>query len=300
MTAIVFAYHSVGVVGLKSLLAAGVDVKLVVTHQDDVNENLWFESVADLAKHHNIKIITPDNPNQADIIEQFKAINPDWIFSFYYRQMLSASILSLAKQGAYNLHGSLLPKYRGRAPVNWAVLKGEIETGVSLHKMVVKADAGDLVAQQAVDILPNDTAHQVFLKLIPAAEILLQQYLPLLLKGQLEATPLDLEKGSYFSGRQPEDGRIDWQQSAWQIHNLIRAVAPPYPPAFFDLQGQRFFILGSDYQQETALHSRSGIYWHEHSFFADCTDGRRFQIQQIQLNNRLLDSSDCHLFDFIL
>ncbi len=134
--------------------------------------------------------------------------------------------------GALNMHGSLLPRYRGRAPVNWAVIKGERETGATLHYMVTKPDAGDIVAQQAVPILPNDTAFDVFGKVTLAAEMVLDQVLPDLLAGTAPRIPQDLARGSYFGGRRPEDGRIDWDAGAAEIHNLVRGVAPPYPGAF--------------------------------------------------------------------
>ena len=294
ISAIVFAYHNIGVVGIESLLRAGVNIKLVVTHQDNPEENVWFDSVAEVAGRHGIKVIKPDDPNQCDVVRDLESMNPEWIFSFYYRHMLSQEILTIPACGAYNLHGSLLPRYRGRAPVNWAVLYGEAETGVSLHQMVEKPDAGALVDQEAIEILPNDTAHDVFLKLTPAAEILLDRCLPQLLGGTVQPRPLDLDQGSYFSGRKPEDGRIDWNQSAWEIHNLIRAVAPPYPGAFFDYQDQRVFILGSDFTGETAKetgqnHNRSCIYWELDLLYADCIDGNRFRIEQLSVNGQPLD-----------
>ncbi|MGZ5049996.1 MAG: formyltransferase [Methylobacter sp.] len=289
-SAVVFAYHNVGVTGIDRLLQAGVDIKLVVTHQDDPAENIWFGSVAELARQHNIPVITPDDPNQADVIAQITALHPEWFFSFYYRHMLGAELLAIPAKGAYNLHGSLLPKYRGRAPVNWAVLHGEPETGVSLHQMVEKPDAGSLIDQEAVEILPNDTAHDVFLKLTPAAKTLLTRCLPLLLAGTIEPKPLDLSQGSYFGGRRPEHGRIDWSQPAWSIHNLIRAVAPPYPGAFFDHNDHRIFLLGSFFSDENAAHSSEVcIYWSDGNCYADCADGKRFHIERMECDGEALN-----------
>ncbi len=287
---VVFAYHNIGVVGIECLLQAGVEIKLVVTHQDDPEENIWFDCVAELSDRHDIPVITPDNPNRAEVIKRIAELNPQWFFSFYYRHLLSPELLAIPRLGAYNLHGSLLPKYRGRAPVNWAVLHGESTTGVSLHQMVEKPDAGSLIDQQAVSILPNDTAHAVFLKLTPAAITLLSRCLPLLLVGKIEPQPLDLAQGSYFGGRTPEHGRIDWSQSAWAIHNLVRAVAPPYPGAFFDSDGKRFFLLGSQYGGETSQHSgKVCIYWADGHCYADCKDNKRFRIEQLSYDGTALD-----------
>ena len=238
--AVVFAYHNVGVRCLKVLLAGGVDVALVVTHQDSAGENIWFESVADLCRMEGIAFITPKNADSPELLAQVQAAQPDLMFSFYYRHMLPAALLALAP--AFNMHGSLLPQFRGRAPVNWAVLHGALETGASLHEMTVKPDAGAIVAQTAVPILPDDTAYEVFGKVTVAAEQTLWRVLPALLNGNAPRTPNDVQQGRYFGGRKPEDGRIDWSQPASEVYNLHRAVAPPYPGAFTDVGGQRYVI----------------------------------------------------------
>jgi len=242
-SAIVFAYHNVGVRCLSVLLAHGIDVALVVTHRDNPKETIWFDSVAELTELHGIPTITPDNPNTPEVIAQIRALQPDIFFSFYYREMLKRELLEIPKHGALNMHGSLLPKYRGRVPVNWAIIHGEKETGATLHYMTEKPDNGAIVAQQAVPILPDDTALQVFLKVSVAAEMALNACLPDLLAGRAKAVKQDLSKGGYFGGRKAEDGVIDWSQSAQAIHNLVRAVAPPYPGATTQLMGKPMRIL---------------------------------------------------------
>jgi methionyl-tRNA formyltransferase len=241
-TAVVFAYHNVGVRCLATLLAHNVDVKLVVTHLDNPNENIWFDSVGALAKLHGIRVVAPDDPNTAEFINEIAALKVDFLFSFYYRMMLKAAMLATANRGAYNMHGSLLPKYRGRVPINWAIIKGENQAGATLHEMVEKPDAGRLLSQQAVPILPNDTAHEVFTKVTVAAEMALHQILPSLLDGTAKPYAQDLTQGSYYGGRKPEDGVIDWQDSAQNIHNLVRAVAPPYPGATTTINGEAVMI----------------------------------------------------------
>ena len=237
MHAVVFAYHDVGVNCLKALLSAGVQVDLVVTHEDDPHENVWFGSVAKLCADQNIPCITPNANELVNLVPKLQAIAPDYIFSFYYRHMIPVKILACAKITALNMHGSLLPKYRGRAPVNWAILHGELETGATLHVMEIKPDAGDIVGQAAVSIGPDETATEVFGKVSGAAVTVIQQALPELIQGRVPRTPNELQKGSYFGGRKPADGKIHWHQTAQQVHNLVRAVAPPYPGAFTDHQG---------------------------------------------------------------
>ncbi|MBU3580861.1 formyltransferase [Polynucleobacter sp. AP-Capit-er-40B-B4] len=242
MHAVVFAYHDVGVNCLKALLGAGIQVDLVVTHQDDPNENVWFGSVAKLCAERNIPYITPNTNELVDLIPKLQALAPDYIFSFYYRFMIPEQILKCAKIAALNMHGSLLPKYRGRAPVNWAILHGETETGATLHVMEAKPDAGDIVGQAAVNIDPDETATDVFGKVSQAAVTVIEQALPSLIKGIVPRKPNELQKGSYFGGRKPADGQIHWNQTAKQVHDLVRAVAPPYPGAFTNHEGKVMIV----------------------------------------------------------
>ena len=229
--AVVFGYHNVGVRCLKVLLAHGLEVPLVITHEDSPGETIWFASVGRAAAEYGIRTIAPQDPNAMDVIAGIAAARPDFIFSFYYRRMLAPAVLALARRGALNMHGSLLPKYRGRTPVNWAIIHGETETGATLHYMGDKPDNGDIVAQTAVPILPDDVAVDVFAKVTVAAELTLHRVLPALLAGTAPRIPQDPRQSSYFGGRKPEDGAIDWSKSARAIHNLVRAVAPPYPGA---------------------------------------------------------------------
>lgn len=287
--AVVFAYHNVGYRCLSVLLAHGVDVVLVVTHRDNPQENIWFDSVQKLAELHGIATITPDNPNTPEIAAQIAELQPDFFFSFYYREMLKAPLLAIPTRGALNMHGSLLPKYRGRVPVNWAIIRGESETGATLHYMTEKPDNGDIVAQQSVPILPNDTAHEVFQKVTVAAEIALDSVLPALLAGQAQAVKQDLSLGAYFGGRKAEDGVIDWSQSAAAIHNLVRAVAPPYPGAMTQVMGKPLRILQTLAINCTAAEIEPpAFYVKESQAYAICGSGVlrviRFELAGIEMS----------------
>jgi methionyl-tRNA formyltransferase len=287
--AVVFAYHNVGVRCLNVLLAQGVDVALVVTHRDNPKETIWFESVQKLAELHGIPTITPDNPNVPEVVEQIRALQPDFFFSFYYREMLKAPLLAIPKGGALNMHGSLLPKYRGRVPVNWAIIRGETETGATLHYMTEKPDNGDILAQQAVPILPNDTAHEVFQKVTVAAEMALNNVLPALLAGKAQAMKQHLSKGAYFGGRKAEDGIIDWSQSALEIHNLVRAVAPPYPGATTQIMGKPMRILQTLVSKDIAAGKESPAFCvKEGKAHATCASGAlrvvRFELDGIEMS----------------
>jgi len=284
---VVFAYHNVGYRCLSVLFDRGVEVSLVVTHEDDPGENRWFESVAELARLNGIPVITPEDPNDPEVVARVEALRPDFIFSFYYRKMLKEDLLAAPSRGALNMHGSLLPRYRGRVPVNWAIIKGEKETGASLHYMELKPDAGDLVDQQAVPILRDDTALDVFRKVTWAAELVLHRSLPPLLAGRAPRISLDLKQGSYFGGRRPEDGRIDWSAPAGQIHNLIRAVAPPYPGTFTTVAGRTLRIFRSRLVEGAARHPEEVpcLYVEDDCLYADCIDGRRLQILSFEIDS---------------
>jgi len=232
-----------GIAGLEALRQAGFDISAVFSHRDDPGENVWFDSVTDWARKNRIEVFCPDDINKPEWIQKISRLSPDIIFSFYYRHMIGKDILSIPPSGAYNLHGSLLPAYRGRVPVNWVLVNGEKKTGITLHHMTEKPDAGDIVGQKAVDIDFDDTARTLYGKLCKAAGILLGEILPLIREDKAPRTPQDLTKGSYFGGRRPEDGRIDWKWPAVRIYNLIRAVADPYPGAFAFLPGDEKIMI---------------------------------------------------------
>ncbi len=239
---LVFAYHNVGYECLDALIQNDEYVLAVITHKDNPNEEIWFRSVEGLAKSFSIPVHTPVSVNTPDWIARIRSWEPDLIFSFYYRDMINEEILGIPRLGAFNMHGSLLPKYRGRVPINWAILHGEKETGVTLHHMVKRADAGDIVDQEAVPIGSDETAREVFAKCAKAARLVLERQLEALTTGTAPRRKQDESQATYFSGRTPEDGRIDWTQSAEKIYNLIRAVTQPYPGAFTDVGGKRMFI----------------------------------------------------------
>ena len=278
MRAVVFAYHNVGVRCLQVLLARGVEVALVVTHRDNPAEQIWFESVAALCAEKHIRCVMPDDPATDALFDQVRDAAPDCIFSFYYRHMLPVRLLELAPSGAFNMHGSLLPKYRGRVPINWAVLHGEQSTGATLHEMAAKPDAGAILAQTAVPILPDDTAYQVFGKVVVAAEMTLWNALPDLLEGRARRLTNDLAQGSYFGGRTPADGRIDWQQPAQTIYNLHRAVAPPYPGAWTMIDDTTFIIGSARLSDRSFGDLPAGLAVVDNHIFGIGGDGRAIQI----------------------
>ncbi|WP_426200681.1 bifunctional UDP-4-amino-4-deoxy-L-arabinose formyltransferase/UDP-glucuronic acid oxidase ArnA [Pseudomonas sp. TWP3-1] len=229
---VVFAYHDIGCAGIEALLASGYDIAAVFTHADDPQENAFYASVAQLCANQGIPVHAPEDVNHPLWIERIARLDPEYIFSFYYRNLLSEPLLATAKKGAFNLHGSLLPRYRGRAPANWVLVNGETETGVTLHRMVKRADAGAIIAQQRVAIERADTALSLHGKLRIAAIDLLRDALPAMLHGKLRETAQDESQATVFGRRTPADGNLVWAKPAEQLFNLVRAVTQPYPGAF--------------------------------------------------------------------
>lgn len=242
MSVILFGYHNMGCRALKVLMELSIKVPAVFTHRDSEKENVWFSSLADLAREYDIPRYFPEDVNQKDWLSLIRSMKPDIILSCYFRQMIKQDILDIPKLAAVNLHGSLLPKYRGRCPVNWQLVFGEKKSGVTLHHMVLKADAGDIVGQKEVEVGPRDTALTLFDKLEDAADEVLRSCIPRLLDGTAPRIRQNHSQATYFGGRRPEDGKIDWNKDAGEIYNLIRAVTWPYPGAFTSLRGNKLYI----------------------------------------------------------
>ncbi len=242
MKTVVLAYHNIGCIGIEALLKNGFEIEAVFTHKDDPGENIWFNSVAELAASKGIAVYAPEDVNHPLWVKKIKDLKPDMIFSFYYRKMIDQAILDIPAKGALNLHGSLLPKYRGRCPLNWVLVNGETETGVSLHYMTAAPDEGDIVAQQKIAIDDDDTATSLYEKTEAVSAALLDEALPQIKKGTAKRTPQDASKANYFGGRRPQDGKIDWSQPADQIRNLVRAVTRPYPGAFSYISEDKFLL----------------------------------------------------------
>jgi methionyl-tRNA formyltransferase len=252
-----FGYSEVGHDCLSLLLERGDNVIALITHQDNPNEKIWFKTPAVAAQAKGVPIHTPEKVGTPEWVERIAQMKPDLILSVYYRNMISTKVLALAPLGAFNMHGSLLPKYRGRAPINWAVLQGEPRIGMTLHRMVREPDAGNIVDQEGVDIAPRDTAEQAFRKVLPCARRVLGRQIGALLSGTAPETAQDASQATYFGGRKPEDGRIDWSRTSRQIFNLVRAVTDPYPGAFTDVGPTRLMVWWAEIDSP-ATHGRRG------------------------------------------
>jgi methionyl-tRNA formyltransferase len=279
----VFAYSDTGYECLKFLFERGETVALVVTHADDPKEERWFGSVAELARSRGIEPLVLDDPRAPWAAAKVAAAKPDLLFSFYYRGILPEKLLELPRLGAYNVHGSLLPKYRGRAPVNWAVLQGETSTGATLHVMTAKPDAGDIVDQEEVPIGPDDTAGEVQSRVTAAAVKILERRLAEIEAGTAPRRPQDHSKATTFGRRRPEDGRISWTSTAQEVHNLVRAVTHPYPGAFTDIFGGKTYIWKTGLPHLGAHDNFPGQIRSERGrLYVACEDDRYVEVLRLQ------------------
>jgi methionyl-tRNA formyltransferase len=254
----VFAYHTIGARALEALVARGEDVAVVVTHADEANEGAWFESVADVARVHGIPCLAPASPNVPEVADTLRRLAPDLILSVWYRRLLGPDLLATPRVAALNLHGSLLPAYRGRAPLNWVLVNGEARTGVTVHHMTAVADAGDVVAQRAIEIAPDDTAFTLYERMTTTGVELLLELYPAVIDGTAPRIPQDHSRATTMPRRRPEDGRIDWSWPAGRIFNMIRAVAHPYPGAFVGDGATRLYLWAASLQPGAAAGAAAG------------------------------------------
>ncbi len=277
MKTVVFAYHNMGCVGIEKLIQHGYEITAVFTHTDDPGENIFFDSVARLAAEHDIPVYAPENVNHPLWVEQIRQLSPDVIFSFYYRHLLCQELLDISPHGAMNLHGSLLPLYRGRAPVNWVLINGESETGVTLHYMISRADAGDIIAQEKLSIEHADTALTLNNKLSALAANLLDQALVDIKAGKSGRITQQEALATTFGKRTPADGEISWNGSAAEVYNLVRAVTQPYPGAFTFTGDRKIIIWSATVIAETAA-VRAGTITSDSPLTIACKQG------QLQVN----------------
>ncbi|MBV8774341.1 MAG: formyltransferase [Deltaproteobacteria bacterium] len=254
---VVFAYHEIGYACMSELMALGAPVAALFTHSDNPSEEIWWRSCEELASQRGVPVFVADNLDEGWQLE-IAAMRPSILYSFFYRNLLPKQLLGIAPLGSFNLHTSLLPKYRGRSTVNWMIINGEREAGVTLHHMVARADAGDIVAQRAIEITEDDTALSLYRKLVPLGASIIREYHPLIAAGRAPRRVQQLQAGSYFGRRRPEDGRIDWSWPARRIFNLVRGVTHPYPGAFCFIGGRKLIVWEARVLHDTGNFGESG------------------------------------------
>jgi methionyl-tRNA formyltransferase len=228
-----------GVPTLRALVEGGQEVVAIVTQPDRpsgrgqtvrVGPIKWF------ARERNLPILQPENVNSAVSLRHIRALHPDLLLVIAYGQKIGPDLLAMPKYGAVNLHASLLPKFRGAAPINWAIIDGETETGLTVIAMTSEIDAGDILGQRATPIEPNETAGDLGDRLSKLGARLVTEVVRELPLDEVERRRQNENQATEAPRLKKSDGQIDWTQPALQVHNRIRGTTP-WPGAFTTFAG---------------------------------------------------------------
>lgn len=245
MRVVFMGYQTWGHRVLEALIGSDHEVPLVITHpaSDHPYEAIWNDSVAGLAAARGIPVIERRYANDPEVLSVVAGLAPDILVSSDWRTWVAPDLYKLATYGAINVHDALLPRYGGFAPLNWAIINGEQEVGVTVHFMNEEFDMGDIVLQWRVPVGAGDTATDLFRKTIELFAPITLEGLRLIGSGRTDWTRQDPAEATFFHKRSVEDSRIDWKLPAASIANLVRAQSDPYPNAFAYYGGQRIRVL---------------------------------------------------------
>jgi len=228
------------------LLDSGVEITEVVTlPAERAASTSGFVDLEPLARAHGIEVRRCADINSADSVRRVRGLRPDLMVVAGWTRLLSAELLSVPPRGVVGFHASLLPRYRGRAPVNWAILRGEARTGNTMMYLDAGTDTGDIIDQQAVPIGPDDTCATVYAKVGEAGADMLGRHLRALLDGTAPRRPQGPADGPPLPKRTPGMGITDWNRPARAVHDWIRALTWPYPGAFGFLAGRKIMLWAS-------------------------------------------------------
>jgi UDP-4-amino-4-deoxy-L-arabinose formyltransferase/UDP-glucuronic acid dehydrogenase (UDP-4-keto-hexauronic acid decarboxylating) len=277
-----------GAAGLRVLLRHDCNILKVYALEADPEEKLCFEKVADFCSDRSLPFSVIEDPNAASPAAEVRELSPDIIFSLSFPKIFRPELLAIPAQGALNLHLSLLPKQRGLSPVNRALIMGERKTGVTLHYMIEKPNAGDIVGQAETWIEKQDTVLTLHKKLAELGGELLDELLTLIKEGRAPRTPLDVSQGSFFSALKTEDGKIVWTKSSWEAYNLIRALTRPYTGAYGHFMGEKMIIWKAAPDDATAglVHCRE-IEVEEGNVFAGTSYGA-LRLEEVEWKGKIL------------
>jgi len=239
-------------------LADSKEKKLMVVTQPDRPQGrgrkILPTPIKKVALSKGLEVFQPENINDEESLKRLKGFNPDIILVVAYGQILSSHILNIPKIGCINIHGSLLPKYRGAAPINRAIINGEKETGITFMFMKEKVDAGEIIFQEKIDILPDETCGELYYRLSDLSAESLPKLLEKIKSGKIERISQDINLVTFAHKMSKGDGKIDWSDKGEKVYNLIRGTIP-YPGAFTFYKGKKLKITQArsldDYQGKT-------------------------------------------------
>lgn len=228
---------------LEAMLAWGEPFAGFVTLKEEVaRETSGAVPFDDLAERHGVPLLKVRDLNHPNNVERLRAMSPDLLLVIGWTRLIGPEILKLPRLGCIGFHASLLPRYRGRAPVNWAIINGETETGNSMFFLDGGVDTGDLIAQRRIPIAASDTCATLYEKVAASAVEMLRENLPLLKEGRAPRTPQDHALATVMPRRRPEDGLIDWEKDSAALDRWVRALTHPYPGAFTQEGGRRVLV----------------------------------------------------------
>jgi methionyl-tRNA formyltransferase len=240
MKVVFLGNHTVGVRSLEAV-SEGAEVVGVVAHPPDLEDGVRYESVFQFAEKRGFRVVR--GTGKDFLTQEFiAAAKPDLLWITDFRYLIPSMMVSLAPLGAVNLHPSLLPAYRGRASINWAILKGETKLGLTGHFVDEGMDTGDIIEQVSYELGEDQDVGDCLNILYPLYTSITRKILVHFRSGTVPRTPQDHTRATVFPRRKPEDGAIDWSQPARSICNLVRAVAVPYPGAFTTWKGKKVYV----------------------------------------------------------
>lgn len=244
--------NELGAITLEKLINNNINVVgAVITKTKDS----WYSGVDKIAQKYNINLYEEENINDSTFINKIRKLDIDLIVSVNFAQILKSEIINIPIKGCINTHASLLPKYRGRAPLNWAILKGEKEVGVTVHYIEEGIDTGDIIIQKKIEVNEEEYIGDILEKVKQIYPEIVLESVKLIENDKVIPIKQVKEKGSYFGKRVREDGEIDIESSPKDIINLIRALSRPYPGAYIKNNNNEFIIwkaklLNKDYEFE--------------------------------------------------
>lgn len=227
---------------LKKLIEIKANICGILCLIEDPHEEQFHPRIHELSKQNNIPIFFSDTVKPSGYEDLLKELNPEIVFAIGWRYLISKSAYSVPARGTLIIHDSLLPAYRGFAPMKWAIINGEKKTGVTLFYIADGVDSGPIVDQLETEILMEDTAQTIDEKIISLYEKIIVKNLELLEKGTAKSIPQDETRATYTCKRTPADGKINWHDPAEKIYNLIRGLTHPFPGAYTFLNGKKLLI----------------------------------------------------------
>ena len=270
---------------LKALVESKHEVLAVVTQPDKKRDRnvISFSPVKEEALKHNLEVLQYEKI-KVEGIEDLKRLNPDVMVTCAYGQIISQEILDIPKFGVINVHASLLPKYRGSSPIQWAIINGEKQTGITIMKTALGVDSGDIILQKKIDIKENETAGELFDRLSQIGPEALLEALDLVEQGKAVFTPQDESKATHVSMLKKEDGHIDWSKKAKEIKNQVYGMNP-WPSAFSYFNKKLFKIWTCDIEPMKLDYPNGYMFIKDKKVFVKCSDGA-IELKEVQIEGK--------------